>query len=116
MVFIATLITLPEHNTPYASGQDQEPYAEGDIASVNPHCQQRTRAYQGLDYRGQKAPYQRQRAEDQDALTEDRHQSRPRQGVDASRSHLQQGRQCCKHSYFLYDISCIKINDDTQKD
>ena len=23
---------------------------------------------------------------------------------------------CCKHSYFLYDISCIKINDDTQKD
>ncbi|KAG1369278.1 hypothetical protein G6F61_012466 [Rhizopus arrhizus] len=23
---------------------------------------------------------------------------------------------CCKHSYFLYDISCIKINNDTQKD
>jgi hypothetical protein len=22
---------------------------------------------------------------------------------------------CCKHSYFLYDISCIKINNDTQK-
>ena len=22
---------------------------------------------------------------------------------------------CCKHSYFLYDISYIKINNDTQK-
>ena len=25
------------------------------------------------------------------------------------------GKICCKHSYFLYDISCIKINNDTQK-
>ncbi|KAG0733771.1 hypothetical protein G6F57_016238 [Rhizopus arrhizus] len=33
-----------------------------------------------------------------------------------NKKYNQQNQHCCKHSYFLYDISCIKINDDTQKD
>ncbi|KAG1122347.1 hypothetical protein G6F38_014029 [Rhizopus arrhizus] len=30
--------------------------------------------------------------------------------------HYKKKHACCKHSYFLYDISCIKVNNDTQKD